>query len=107
MKTKQMISSSKRINNTISMLGNDRIHNIARLNEKAFTRNRQMTIQDILMINLARKGKTLSMEINNYFKDAAKREDRVSKQAFSKQRMNLNPEVFVILNNEYIQSIYK
>jgi hypothetical protein len=58
------------------------------------------------MINLARKGKTLSMEINNYFKDAAKREDRVSKQAFSKQRMNLNPEVFVILNNEYIQSIY-
>lgn len=34
-------------------------------------------------------------------------ENIVSKQAFSKQRRNLNPEIFVELNKDYVRRIYE
>ncbi|SNT31702.1 Transposase DDE domain-containing protein [Anaerovirgula multivorans] len=100
------MKSNDRINLSLSKLGSQRIHNIARLSDEAFTRKRKMPLQDMLTFTLTQKGKTLSMEINNYFKDINKRENRITKQAFSKQRMKLNPEVFVQLGREYIETIY-
>ena len=33
--------------------------------------------------------------------------ETITKQAFSKQRQNINPEIFKKLNNAYIKSIYE
>lgn len=84
-----------------------RMKTIGKLNEVSFTRNRKMPFEDLTRFILAKKGKTTTMELNNYFKEIAKRENTVSKQAFSKQRLNLNPEVFIELNKDYVRRIYE
>jgi hypothetical protein len=84
-----------------------RIKTIGKLNEVSFTRNRKMPFEDLTRFILAKKGKTTTMELNNYFKEIEKRENTVSKQAFSKQRLNLNPEVFIELNKDYVRRIYE
>lgn len=100
------MKSIDRISSTFSKLGDPHIHNVARLTDEAFTRKRKMPLEDLLTFTLTQKGKTLSMEINNYFRNINKRENRITKQAFSKQRMKLNPEVFVQLGREYVETIY-
>lgn len=47
------------------------------------------------------------MELNNYFKQIHKKEDTITKQAFSKQRKNLNPQTFIELNKDYVTSFYE
>lgn len=67
-----------------------------------------MPFEDLTKFILAKKGKTTTtMELNNYFKEIEKRKNTVSKQAFSKQRQNLNPDVFVELNRDYVRRIYE
>lgn len=100
------MNAQDRIDQTFSKLDDERIHEIARLTKEAFTRKRKMSLENLLTFTLTQKGKTLSMEINNYFKDINERQNRITKQAFSKQRMKLNPEVFIQLSNEYVESIY-
>ncbi|MGO1469457.1 MAG: IS4 family transposase [Tissierella sp.] len=91
---------------TFEKLNTKRIRNIGKIFDSDFTRNRKMPFNDLIRCILNKEGKTTTMEINNYFKKVNKREQRVSKQAFSKQRCKLNPEVFKVLNKEYIESIY-
>jgi hypothetical protein len=99
--------SYDRILETFENIKTPRIKIIGKLNEMSFTRNRKMPFEDLTRFILAKKGKTTTMELNNYFKEIEKRENTVSKQAFSKQRRNLNPEVFVELNKDYIRRIYE
>ncbi len=101
------MNSQDRIDQIFSKLCHERIHQIARLTKEAFTGNRRMPLESLLTFTLTQKGNTLSMEINNYFKDINKRENRITKQAYSNQRMKLNPEVFIELFNEYVESIYE
>ena len=96
-----------RILETFQKLDTSRIKQVGRLENKDFTRDRKMPFNDIIKYILSQKGKTTTMEINNYFKETNRREERVTKQAFCKQRCRLNPEVFVQLNREYIESLYK
>lgn len=95
-----------RILETFEKLDNNKIKEIGRLESKDFSRERKMPFKDVLRYILSQKGKTISMEINNYFKEINRREARVTKQAFCKQRCRLNPEVFIHLNREYVESIY-
>lgn len=95
-----------RVTETFEKLNSPRIKELGKLKTNNFTRNRKMPFQDLSLYILSQKGKTIAMEINNYFKEIDKREDRVTKQNFCKQRCNLNPEVFKQLGKEYIQSIY-
>lgn len=95
-----------RMIDTFKKLRTPRIKEIGKLESMHFTRNRKMPFDDLALYLLSQKGKTTAMEINNYFKEINKREDRVTKQNFSKQRCNLNPEVFKQLGKEYVQSIY-
>lgn len=95
-----------RMTETFEKLKTNRIKEIGKLEDKDFTRNRKMPFEDISRYILSKKGKTTTMEINNYFKEIDKREDRVTKQAFCKQRLKLNPKVFVELGKEYVESIY-
>jgi hypothetical protein len=95
-----------RIIKTFNDLNTDRIKTIGKLLPKDFTRDRKMPFHDISRYILSQKGKTTTLEINSYFKETNRREKRVSKQAFCKQRLRLNPEVFKVLGSEYVQSIY-
>lgn len=61
-----------------------------------------MQFKDILRYILGQKVKHITMEINNYFKEIIRREARVTKQDFCKQRCGLNPETFIQLNREYV-----
>ena len=54
---------------------------------------------------LNNKGKTLTLELNDYMKKEGK--ETITKQAFSKQRQNINPEIFKTLNSEYVKMIYE
>jgi hypothetical protein len=99
--------SYDRILETFENIKTPRIKIIGKLNEMSFTRNRKMPFEDLTRFILAKKGKTTTVELNNYFKEIEKRENTVSKQAFSKQRRNLNPEVFVELNKDYVRRIYE
>ncbi len=33
--------------------------------------------------------------------------EKITKQAYSKQRKKLNPELFIVLNDEYVEDVYK
>jgi hypothetical protein len=46
------------------------------------------------------------MEIRQYFQAAEKMEQAISKQDYLKQRQKLNPEVFKILNGNYLKRFY-
>lgn len=96
-----------RILETFENINTPRIKTIGKVNEVSFTRNRKMPFEDLVRFILGKKGKTTTMELNNYFKEIEKRENTVSKQAFSKQRQNLNPEVFIELNKDYVKRIYE
>lgn len=78
---------------------------IGRKNEKSFTRNRKMNFKDLANSIIFKKGKTLTLELAEFTEKMGK--EKITKQAYSKQRMNLNPELFVVLNNEYVEDIYR
>ena len=72
----------------------------------SWTRQRKMPLHDILICALARKGLSAIMEIRHYFQTAEKMEKTVSKQDYLKQRQKLNPEVFKLLNSNYLKRFY-
>lgn len=101
------MDSYDRINGVIQAFSKEKIVEKGRKMDKAFTRTRKLPFDKFCMSILAKKGKTLTMELNDFFDDIAEAEDCISKQDFSKQRCNLNPEVFKVLNQEYVGQIYK
>jgi hypothetical protein len=72
----------------------------------SWTRQRNMPLSDILSCILAKKGLSTVMEIRQFFQAAGKVEQTVSKQDYLKQRQNLNPEVFNMLNRNYLKRFY-
>ena len=96
-----------RIKNVFKEIKTPDMKNIARITSTKFTRNRKMNYEDFMLILLARRGTTTTMELNNFFREQDRRDDIVSKQAFSKQRCNLNPDVFIALNNNYVSVFIK
>ena len=84
------------------------------INEKArqegdnssWTRQRNMPLEDILTCILSKKGLSTTMEIRRYFQEVNRMEQIVSKQNYLKQRKKLNPEVFRVLNQNYLKNFY-
>ena len=72
----------------------------------SWTRQRDMPLHDILTCILGKKGLSTVMEIRQYFQAAGKVEQTVSKQDYLNQRQKLNPEVFRILNRNYLKRFY-
>jgi len=72
----------------------------------SWTRQRKMPLNDILTSVLAKKGLSTVMEIRHYFQAVGRMEQTVSKQDYLKQRQNLNPEVFKLLNRNYLKKFY-
>ena len=75
-------------------------------NLSSWTRERKMPLYDILICILGKKGLSTVIEISQYFQGAGKEEQAVSKQDYQKQRQQLNPEVFKILNGNYLRRFY-
>lgn len=59
-----------------------------------FVRNRKITVKDLVFSMINRRGLTLHMELRNYMK-IAHPEVTVSKVAYLKQRMKLNPAAII------------
>jgi len=74
----------------------------------SFTRERKMTSYDFVCYLLFQKGRTTNMELINYFKEKNQRyEQTITKQAFSKQRMNIKSELFMDITKSYVSDRYK
>lgn len=101
-----MKSSYNRIVKVFNQLKSQEMKDIGRLTPTAFTRNRKMTFEDFGLCILNKKGLTLNMELENFFDKKNNFENTISKQDFSKQRQKLNPELFKVMNKEYITSFY-
>lgn len=78
----------------------------ARGNKKnVFVQVRKMSVNAIMTSIMARKGLTASMEMRQFAKSSGNRP--ISKQAWLKARLNLNPEVFSYLNDKYMSMVYE
>jgi hypothetical protein len=78
---------------------------LGRINLKFFTRERKMPFPAMIVfiINLVKK--SLQLELNS-FTDLCNNESDITKQAFSKSRQNLSPEVFKLLNEKLVLETY-
>lgn len=70
-----------------------------------FTRNRKMSLQDLLFTMINRKGLTLALELRNYMKTAHPGIS-ISKPGYLKQRMKLNPDAFLELYRYHNRNFY-
>ena len=96
--------SFRRIKGIVELLSDEGYKKSAVSNERKFTRNRKINFNDMILFILNNKGKTLTLELNEYMTKQNK--ETITKQAFSKQRQYINPEIFKKLNEAYIKSIY-
>lgn len=75
--------------------------------QRKFTRNRKMNFKDYIWYLIFQKGRTSSMELDEYLKSKNNTyKISISKQAFSKQRLNLKPEIFIDLYKDYLEDFY-
>jgi hypothetical protein len=65
-----------------------------------------MPADDVIISILGRKGLAAAMEIKDYMKEKGD-EINISKQAYLKQRLKLNHEVFIRLNKQYLLEFYR
>ena len=77
-----------------------------KMDSNTFSRNRKMSLKDILLCCLSKKGLTTALELRNYFKQKGDLYMEISKQGYLQQRKRLNPEVFSYLNDEYLADFY-
>lgn len=75
--------------------------------QNSFTRNRKMNFKDYVWYLIFQKGRTASMELDEYLKHKNNTyKISISKQAFSKQRLNIKPEIFIDLYKDYLTDFY-
>lgn len=98
------MGSYTRLSSVDLMLKDDVLDTIGRINMRSFTRNRKMNFYELAMSIILKKGQTLTLELNEFTEKMKK--PNITKQAYSKQRQNLNPEVFKYINTEYVKKIY-
>ena len=99
----------ERIKELSEEIYSEKIKNTARKegDERSWTRQRIMPLNDTLTCILAKKGLSTVMEIRDYFDSVGKSEQAVSKQGYLRQRQKLNPEVFKALNGNYLKRFYE
>lgn len=79
---------------------------IARMEKNFFVRNRKMNLTKMIMFILAKRGLTLSMEIENFKNLMSNEMPDITESAICQQRKNLNPEIFRKLMRTYIEDTY-
>lgn len=78
------------------------------LKEGAFTRESEMPFKDHIQYMLNNKGLSSVIELDKYFEEVKGMEKLpISKQAFSQQRQNIDPEYFKEMNKAIMKSQYE
>lgn len=96
----------KRFEKTKEYMGSEKIHEMAKGDKKnVFTRTRKLPFKDLIYQILIQKGLTTLMEIR--FFANINRIESISKQAYFKARLVLQPIVFVSLNDNYLSMFYE
>lgn len=100
--------SYQRINKSINDIKNKSENNEVYKNKNTvFVRKRKMEFNDFVWYLIMQKGRTTSMELDEYLKNKnGTYEISVSKQAFSKQRKNLKPQIFIDIYKDYLKDFY-
>ena len=65
-----------------------------------------MNFEEMTLFFLMDTGKSLSIELLNFFNELPNARETITKQAFSKQRQYIDSELFEDLNRKYIQTVY-
>lgn len=78
-----------------------------RLDSKKFSRKSKMGFKEttLFMMNMVKK--SLQLELNTFFDKVLKEDFTISKQAYSKARQNINPEIFVDLSESSVKGFYE
>ncbi len=98
--------SGNRIKSDIGRIRSDCFIKICRNGrQNVFVRNRKMPLDDLIFSMINRKGLTLKLEFRNYM-NISHPGRKVSKPAYLKQRMKLNPEAFVDLYQFHNKNFY-
>ena len=78
-----------------------------KISENAFLRKRKMEFRDYVWYLIMQKGRTTSMELDEYLKNKnGTYEISISKQAFSSQRQYLKPQIFIDIYKDYLEDFY-
>jgi len=74
----------------------------------AFSRPRRqkMKFYEMILYYLVNTGQSLSIDLLKFFNNLPEMRETISKQAFSKQRLNIDCKIFEDLNNKYIKLVY-
>lgn len=101
--------SYQRINKSINGIRNKSNQNEGYKNSsKVFVRERKMGFKDFVWYLIMQKGRTTSMELDEYLKNKnGTYEISISKQAFSKQRQYLKPQIFIDIYKDYLEDFYQ
>lgn len=78
----------------------------SRENPTNFTRKRKLPFVDLFMFILRGINKSLTVELTGFFSSLGKNDETVSKQAFSKSRMQLRHESLIELNDTLLEEYY-
>lgn len=98
--------SYKRINKSINEIKNKN-SKMYKSSDRVFVRKRKMEFTDFVWYLIMQKGRTTSMELDEYLKNKnGTYEISISKQAFSKQRKNLKPQIFIDIYKDYLIDFY-
>lgn len=100
--------SYKRINKSVKDIKEKNNQNEKyKNNSKAFVRERKMSFTDYVWYLIMQKGRTTSMELDEYLKNKnGTYKISISKQAFSKQRQYLKPQIFIDIYKDYLEDFY-
>jgi len=85
------------------LIKSDELKNESRNNDKSFTRERKLPFDELVMFLIRGAARTLTVDIDQFFKFMKKEIPILSKQALSKARMKLKYETFIKLNDAAIE----
>lgn len=98
--------SKQRLSQDLQYLHDSACSTIFKEKVTSFSRLRKLSYEDTIFSMLHRKGLSLSIDIANYFnlKDDT---IMISRQAYVKQRLNLDPQLFNHLNQFHVRNVYQ
>lgn len=78
-----------------------------RINSNNFSRESKMGFKETVLFMMNMVTKSLQLELNSFFKTILKEDSSVSKQAYSRARQKINPELFLELTDTVVKGFYE
>jgi hypothetical protein len=101
---KKMLGTINRITEIFEFIESEKAVQSGRMHKSAFTRKSPLNFINLILFQLNLHGLSNIIELRNYFKKI--NQINVTKQALSKTRKKLKPEVFKTINIAYLSKYY-